>query len=82
VVGKNDIIIAPNDPIENLPDVRIETENHFYNPSENLGKLTEEDYIFSESDPSLYTPLYGSGENKFEKVRSISAKESNRFNLL
>lgn len=82
VVGKNDVVIAPDDPIQNLPDVRVETKYHFYNPLDNRGRLSEEDYVFSEPDPTLYTPLYGSGENEFEKVRSITTKESNRFNLL
>lgn len=82
VVGKNGVIVAPDDPVENLPDVRIETKYHFYDPAQNIGKLISEDYIFSEEDPSLYTPLYGTGESEFEKVRSITAKESNRFNLL
>lgn len=82
IVGKNGVIVAPDDPVENLPDVRIETKYHFYDPAQNIGKLIPEDYIFSEEDPSLYTPLYGTGESEFEKVRSITAKESNRFNLL
>ena len=82
VVGKNNQPIAPDDPAENLPDVRIETKYHFYDPTKNIGKLSEEDYVFSESNPSLYEPLFGSGNNKFEKIRSITAKESNRFNLL
>ena len=82
VVGKNNQPIAPDDPVENLPDVRIETKYHFYDPTKNIGKLSEEDYVFSESNPSLYEPLFGSGNNKFEKIRSITAKESNRFNLL
>lgn len=82
VIGKNNQPIAPDDPVENLPDVRIETKYHFYDPTKNIGKLSEEDYVFSESNPSLYEPLFGSGNNKFEKIRSITAKESNRFNLL
>lgn len=82
IIGNNNQPIAPDDPVENLPDVRIETKYYFYNPADNIGKLSEEDYIFSESDPTLYAPLFGSGDNKFEKIRSITAKESNRFNLL
>ncbi len=65
-----------------VPTVRIDTLYHFYKPSENIGKTSEEDYIFADSDPTLYTPLFGSGEHTFEKVRSITEKESNRFNLL
>lgn len=30
----------------------------------------------------VFTPVYGSGAQEFEKVRSLSKKESNRFNLL
>ena len=82
IIGQNNQPIAPDDPVENLPDVRIETKYHFYDPTKNIGKLSEEDYVFSESNPSLYEPLFGSGNNKFEKIRSIIAKESNRFNLL
>jgi hypothetical protein len=65
-----------------VPETRIETTYHFYDPDENIGKLSEDDYVFSDTDPSLYTPLFGSGEHEFEKIRSITAKESNRFNLL
>ena len=71
-------IVEPGD----VPEMRIETAYHFYDPDENIGKLSEDDYVFSDADPSLYTPLFGSGEHEFEKIRSITAKESNRFNLL
>ena len=71
-------IVEPGD----VPEARIETAYHFYDPDENIGKLSEDDYVFSDADPSLYTPLFGSGEHEFEKIRSITAKESNRFNLL
>ena len=68
--------------IGDVPEVRIVTNYHFYDPAVNAGLTSAEDYKFSDNDKSLYTPLYGSGVNEFEKVRSITAKESNRFNLL
>ncbi len=81
VTGKNGVI-NPDDSIENLPDIRVKTKNYFYDPEVNIGKIAPEDYVYSESDPTLYTALYGTGNKQFEKVRSITAKESNRFNLL
>ena len=68
--------------IGDVPEVRTITNYHFYDPSVNLGKTSAEDYVFADNNKDNYTPLYGSGENEFEKVRSITAKESNRFNLL
>ena len=68
--------------IGDVPEVRIITHYHFYDPSINLGKTSAEDYVFADNNKNNYTPLYGSGANEFEKVRSITAKESNRFNLL
>jgi len=57
-------------------------KHYFYPKDENIGKVSEEDYVYSSSNPDLYSPVYGSGDAEFEKVRSITAKESNRFNLL
>jgi len=65
-----------------VPEVRVETVYYFYNPAENLGKIYADDYVFSDSDPNNYIALYGEGDKEFEKIRSITAKESNRFNLL
>lgn len=68
--------------IGSVPEVRINTNYHFYDPMENAGLTSAEDYKFSSNNKDYYIPLYGSGANEFEKVRSITAKESNRFNLL
>lgn len=68
--------------IGDVPQVRILTNYHFYDPIINAGFISAEDYIYSDNNKDYYIPLYGSGENEFEKVRSITAKESNRFNLL
>ena len=68
--------------INSVPEPQVNTIYHFYNPAINAGFLTAEDYIFDDNDPDKYIALYGSGDEEFEKVRSITAKESNRFNLL
>ena len=68
--------------IGEVPEVRIITNYHFYDPDFNAGFTSAADYKFSDNNKNLYVPLYGSGDNEFEKVRSITAKESNRFNLL
>ena len=39
-------IVEPGD----VPEMRIETAYHFYDPDENIGKLSEDDYIFSGSE--------------------------------
>lgn len=68
--------------IDDVPEARVITSHHFYDPVINAGFTSEEDYIFSDTNEEYYIPQYGSGANEFEKVRSITAKESNRFNLL
>lgn len=68
--------------INSVPEPQVNTIYHFYNPAINAGFLTVEDYIFDDNDPDKYIALYGSGDKEFEKVRSITTKESNRFNLL
>lgn len=77
-IEKDGSVLEPGD----IPEVRIETRYHFYAPADNLGKIYAEDYVFSDSDPNKYVALYGEGDKEFEKIRSITAKETNRFNLL
>ena len=36
--------------IGDVPEVRIRTNSHFYNPEENLGKTSAEDYIFADNN--------------------------------
>jgi hypothetical protein len=69
--------------------VKFATINHFYYPSENIGFTNPNDYLYISEDPDdeehpvIFTPIYNDNDNKkFEKIRSITAKESNRFNLL
>ena len=69
--------------IGEVPEVKYITIDHYYYPNENLDKTKADEYIFvSEDNDTQFTPIYGDSESEFEKVRSITAKESNRFNLI
>ena len=70
-MGSNDNIISP--------DIKI--VNYYYDPNQDY--TNREDLTFL--DPNgTYVPYYGSQNDgqAYEKVRSIVAKETNRFNLL
>ena len=65
-----------------LIDAQIKTIYSYY---EKDAFTSEEDieYLYKGETPGSYTPYYGqTNKEAFEKVRSIIAKESNRFNLL
>lgn len=71
--------------IDEVPVVKSAVIDHYYYPSENVGKTSADDYVYileEETGIDVFTPVYGDTEHQFEKVRSITAKESNRFNLL
>lgn len=68
--------------INEVPEVRINTEWHFYNPAENIGKISADDYVYDGSNPNNYTAKYGTGDEEFEKRRSITISESNRYNII
>lgn len=76
---ETEILIIP----EAKPKATVKTVyNYFkkdakYTDLKDLGLLYQ-DYVTSDT----YRPIYGAGEHAYEKVRSITAKESNRFNLL
>lgn len=55
----------------------------YYDPTQNYSN--EDDIIYEYIGTEKQTdflPYYGTEDNKFEKVRTITGKESNRFNLL
>lgn len=61
----------------------VKNEYIYYKPNSTWKSI--KDLIYSDkSDNPLpeYEPYYGEGNSAFTKVRSIAAKESNRFNLL
>ena len=71
--------IKPGD----LVDAKIETIKHFYAKQEPPTYTGIEDLQKLPSDDE-YEPYYGNSTKgeAYEKIRSITAKESNRFNLL
>ena len=68
-----------------LPDEisssEVRTMYLYYEPDENYKSLEEIRYVYrGETQPSAYQETYN--ETSYEKVRSITASESNRFNLI
>lgn len=66
--------------IGEVPTVQFEERDYYYYPSQNIEVTSADDYKYVTN--TGFIPVYGSGDEEFEKVRSISGKESNRFNLL
>lgn len=55
----------------------------YYSPAQNYSG--EDDIIYEycgTEQQSDYTPYYGTDDNEYEKIRTITGKESNRFNLI
>lgn len=76
--GEKEKLIYPEDVL-GIDDSYAITKYYIYNPTneyESLDDLTYE-YV-GEEIPNDYMPV----SNNFEKIRSISAKESNRYNLI
>jgi hypothetical protein len=61
----------------------VKNEYIYYKPNSTWKSIKDLTYS-DKSDSPLpeYEPYYGKGNSAFTKVRSITAKESNRFNLL
>lgn len=55
----------------------------YYDPTTTYSSADDLTYTWSgtEKNPD-YIPYYGSNDNTYEKVRTITGKESNRFNLI
>lgn len=65
---------------EGIAESYVKTNYYYYYPNDQLTKPEEINYIYIGDEPSPnYTPVYGAN---FEKIRSISKKETNRFDLL
>lgn len=73
---------APGDDLE----AQIKTMYCYYDKDSNYTSAEDLELLYEQSSPSpAYSPYYGSTDKpaeSYEKVRSITAKESNRFNLL
>ena len=75
---KNEVVLPGSIEMDGV----IEKKYHFFTP-EQLTKVSSEDEIIYETiesiDYSIYVPVYNIGA---EKIRLITAKESNYFNIL
>lgn len=86
---EHDVKIS-DDPIEYAPAMvepggelfsEARKKYNFYNPHSTYESLEELQFLYSDyTEPSGYVLQYN--DDQFEKVRSITAKESNRFNLI
>lgn len=79
ILDDNGIPLSPNTiTTEGI----VIVEHKFYKPQEEIEKAEDLIYLYKTSQDDwkdLYTPAYN---DKFEKIRSIEAKNSNRFNLI
>lgn len=55
----------------------------YYDPAQNYNNADDIIYSYNgtQKQPD-YEPYYGTSENTYEKIRTITGKESNRFNLI
>jgi hypothetical protein len=61
----------------------VKTKYYIYTPNPNYQSIDDVNFIYKGDEPNKnFTPVYNDRENGFEKVRSITASESNRFNLI
>ena len=70
------VYIYPDDQVE--PSVK--TKYYYYIPNTEYKGIEDVQFIYEGYEPMKATQDYN--DNEFEKVRSITAKESNRFNLI
>lgn len=70
--------------IGDIPKSQIITYYYYYDPLDIKRTKDSEEIIITKSiGPSdEYEPIYGEGEHEFEKIRSISETESNRYNII
>lgn len=62
------------------PEAIIKTIYYYYYPTEKYTSLEDVSFIYKGYEPSpLYTSQY---DNSYQKIRSITATESNRFNMI
>lgn len=58
----------------------VKTIYYYYYPNSKYTSADDIVYIYKGESPANFLEVYN--DNEFEKIRSITAKESNRFNLL
>ena len=76
-VNSNGEPLLPNE----IQKSEIRTIYYYYTPNENYKSIEEVQYVYKGDTPSpAYEEDYN--ETSYEKIRSITASESNRFNLI
>jgi hypothetical protein len=76
---ETEILIIP----EAKPKATVKTVCNYFKKDTKYTDIKDLELVYQDYVPSdAYRPIYGAGEHAYEKVRSITAKESNRFNLL
>lgn len=76
---ETEILIIP----EAKPKATVKTVYNYFKKDTEYTDIKDLELVYQDYVPSdTYRPIYGAEEHAYEKVRSITAKESNRFNLL
>lgn len=75
IKDSNGEIVFPGD----APESGVNLTYYYYDPSTNYESLEDLVFDYKGEKTSNYIPIYN---NNFEKIRSIEASESNRFNLI
>ena len=58
----------------------VRTKYYYYYPSDEYKAIEDIEFIYDGYEPQRYTQVFN--DDQYEKVRSVSARESNRFNLI
>jgi hypothetical protein len=70
-------VLLPNE----ISNSEIKTKYYYYEPNSNYKQIEEVKFVYEGYEPSsVYEEDYN--ETSYEKIRSITASESNRFNLI
>lgn len=77
---KTEVVLTPD---MSVFESYVKDVYKYYDSNSEYTSLEDLIILESSNSPSeIYVPYYGNGEEAYEKIRSITAKESNRFNLL
>lgn len=80
--GTEVTVTRPLLPDEIWTDSQVQETYYFYAPNPEYKSIDDVDFIYQgETIPDNIVPAYNDGDG-YEKVRSITEKESNRFNLI
>ena len=75
-VNNNGLPLLPSD----IKEGDIQTIYYYYLPNKDYKNIEEVNFIYKGDTPASFAEVYNN--NGYEKIRSITASESNRFNLI